>query len=154
MSSDGDGDGSEGPTELDRYTAHLYEVISRVKAFGSFATFNPISEFANPGISVEGVGLIRLPLSTDQAIGLIAVSQRAPFGHGGQTLTDLSVRKTWELDKSQVMFRNPKWSRCLGDIINQAAGQLGALKPSTFVHAEFYKMLLYERGAMFKPHKE
>jgi hypothetical protein len=45
-----------------------------------------------PGLTVEGVGPVALPLLPAQAEHLIAAAERAPYGRGEDTLTDISVR--------------------------------------------------------------
>lgn len=56
----------------------------------------------NPGLEVEGVGQIELPLSHDSAPALIEVCNQAPFGKGSSTLVDKQVRDTWEVDASKA----------------------------------------------------
>ena len=46
------------------------------------------------------------------------------------------------------------WHGWLKDIVRTAAEDLGVAGGPDSVQAELYKMLLYEKGAMFKPHKE
>ncbi|KAI9891013.1 MAG: hypothetical protein M1814_003364 [Vezdaea aestivalis] len=126
----------------------LYQSIFKVESAGSFTTFGAISDFVNPGISVAPVGLVRLPLSKEDAQALILESRKAPFGKGGETLVDESVRKTWEIDRKMVTFRNKKWQQCLDKIVAKATEALGIANGSQNVRAEFYKMLLYEEGAI------
>ena len=94
---------------------------------------------------------MRLPLSEDDAQTLVRESHQAPFGKGTETVIDESVRKTWEIDAGKVQFLNTRWQHCLDQIVKNVAEELGV---AGNVCAEFYKMLLYEKGAMFKPHKE
>ncbi len=132
----------------------LFERISEVHSAGSFATFGTIENFVHPGISVDSVGTVRLPLSEDDAQALVQTSRQAPFGKGTETLVDVSVRKTWEIDATKVQFLNKGWQCCLDRIVGKVTRELGVAGESRNVRAEFYKMLLYEEGAMFKAHKE
>ena len=132
----------------------LFRSISKVHSSGSFATFGIIDNFANPGISVDPIGTVRLPLSEDDAHALIQLSCQAPFGKGTETLVDESIRKTWQIDAAKITFRNKGWDVCLERIVRNVAEKLGVTGGSSNVHAELYKMLLYEKGAMFKAHKE
>jgi hypothetical protein len=84
---------------------------------------------------------------------LIRASRQAPFGKANQTLVDETVRKTWEIDGNKVSFSNKAWHGWLEGVIRTVAEDLGIAGPNS-VRAELYKMLLYEKGAMFKPHKE
>jgi hypothetical protein len=128
--------------------------ISLVQSSGSFATSGSYQYFPLPGIHVDTVGTIGLPLSLNDAKSLIKVSRPTPFGKGSQTLLNEEVRKTWEIDGSKVSFRNEAWQGWLGGVVANAAKELGVAGHPSSVQAELYKMLLYEKGAMFKPHKE
>ena len=133
----------------------LRECIFNVRSAGSFAVFHKIEDFVSPGVSVDPIHIIGLPLSQDHAHALIQASCQAPFGKGTETLVDESVRKTWEINAREVQFRNNEdWQRCLDRIVERAAKELGIVNGSRDVHAEFYKMLLYKEGAMFKAHQE
>lgn len=132
----------------------MYERIANVHSAGSFATFGTVENFVHPGISVDPIGIVRLPLSEDDAHALAQASRPASFGKGTETLVDESVRRTWEIDAQNVQFLNKAWHRCLDQTVQNAARELGVASGSRNVRAEFYKMLLYEKGAMFKAHKE
>jgi hypothetical protein len=135
-------------------TSLLIDCISGIQVTGSFATSGSFTNYVHPGISVNGVGSIRLPLSSGDAESLIRASRQAPFGKGNQTLVDENVRKTWEIDGSKVSFSNEAWSGWLEEVVKKASEELGVSGGSGGARAELYKMLLYEKGAMFNPHKE
>ena len=149
-----DRDSSESEDQLTELKSLILDRISDVHSTGSFATFKCLESFVLPGISVDNAGAIRLPLSSGDAQTIIRVSCRAPFGKGNQTLIDESVRKTWEIDGSKVSFSNKAWQGWLDGVVRKAAKDLGVAGGPNSVQAELYKMLLYEKGAMFKPHKE
>lgn len=69
-------------------------------------------------------------------------------------MVDESVRKTWQIDAGEIQFLNQAWQRCLDQTVEHVTRELGIAGGSINVRAEFYKMLLYEAGAMFKPHQE
>ncbi|KAL8771642.1 MAG: hypothetical protein Q9194_004831 [Teloschistes cf. exilis] len=69
------------------------------------------------------------------------------------TLVDESVSKTWELNPDLFHFRNPAWNLDIQQLYRNAATQLG-ISAEASVNAELYKLLLYEEGAMFKPHQD
>ena len=128
--------------------------ISATIAYGSFATLGTIDEFVLPGISVEHVACARMPLSSEDAQSLVCASRQAPFGRGGETIVDTSVRNTWELPGSAVRFLNPRWEDCLNGIVGKVAKEIGIAGGTRTVRAEFYKMLLYTEESMFKAHQE
>lgn len=121
---------------------------------GSFATSDVVRCPVNPGISIKGVGSIGLPLSRHDARVIIERSHQAPYGRGTATVVDTNVRKTWELDTDQFDVENPKWQGMLRQTLDQVVKDLGLDSAPCTITANLYKMLLYEEGAMFKPHKE
>lgn len=67
-----------------------------------------------------------------------------------------SIRKTWEINACDVNLRNPQWAQWVqNSVLPMCAEQLGLLlETRPFIHAELYKLLLYEEGAHFKPHRD
>jgi hypothetical protein len=131
--------------------SQLLHCLDRVDCTGSFAMFVTYPKAACPGLAIDSIGSIDLPLSDRDAKAIMKVSHRAPFGKGSQTIVDTDVRKTWELNADQFSLENPSWHQTLQDILTRVATGLGVLSG---IKAMRYKMLLYEEGAMFKPHKE
>jgi hypothetical protein len=152
--SEDDRDSSTSENGWSNLKSLVHDRISDVHSAGSFATFGSFENFVLPGIVVDEVGDIRLPLSSHDAQALIRESSRAPFGKGNQTLVDETVRKTWEIDRSKVFFSNHSWHGWLEGVVRTVTKELGVAGGPNSVRAELYKMLLYEKGAMFKPHKE
>ncbi|KAL9634325.1 MAG: hypothetical protein Q9204_003043 [Flavoplaca sp. TL-2023a] len=132
----------------------LRRLISKVHASGSFAAFGTIDSFVNPGIFIDRIGIVRLPLSEDDAQALVQTSHKAPFGKGNETLVDESVRKTWQIDAANFQILNKAWQACLDRILERVTEELGIAGGPSSIRAEPYKMLLYEKGAMFKPHQD
>ena len=131
----------------------LFRRISEVQSTGSFVTSGRFSEFPLPAICVEDIGTVAVPLSTQDAQSLIKGSRKAPFGKGDQTVVDENIRKTWEIQGSRVVFMNEAWNGWLDNLVVEVAEKLGVVSPDS-VRAELHKMLLYEKGSMFKPHRE
>jgi hypothetical protein len=131
--------------------ADLYECLTNIQSNGSFALFEQLPNPPNPGLCLKNGGSIGLPLTERDAQVIVAASHAAPFGKGEETLVDDSVRKTWELSASEFEIRNSAWGAFLEGIVEKVGKGLGVGKG---VRAELYKMLLYDEGAMFKPHQE
>ncbi|HEY6845691.1 MAG TPA: hypothetical protein VI320_05700, partial [Terracidiphilus sp.] len=138
----------------------LAELLDGVDRPGDFYTAGTCEIFA-PGLDVQGVGPIALPLLpvqaaqliaiAQQAAQLIAIAQQAPYGRGEQTLVDTEVRRTWQIDPERVQIRGRAWDRTLENIVDRAAEGLGVTGP---VAAEFYKLLVYDEGAFFVSHRD
>jgi hypothetical protein len=79
------------------------------------------------------------------------VATKSPFGKGGETVVDESVRKTLQIDGGRVRFTNPAWHTAMEALVRDVAEALGC--GAAGVKAKLYKLLLYEPGGFFKPHK-
>ncbi|WEW59015.1 hypothetical protein PRK78_004483 [Emydomyces testavorans] len=121
---------------------------------GNFACFNSLPGTINPGLFVNHIGTIGLPLNSRDAAAIIEVCHRSPFGKGSQTLVDTSVRKCWELDANQFELQNPAWNQVMQSIMRTAIKELGVVRTGSRIKAEPYKFLLYEEGAFFLPHQD
>lgn len=129
----------------------LHQALEAIKAPGSFAAFRKLSDTIIKPISVHDVGNIaEFPLRPETARKLIEKARQAPYGKGSETFVDTSVRNTWELDASQIELGNA-WDLAIDAACQWVARELGVTAP---IKAELYKMLIYERGAMFKAHTE
>ncbi len=105
----------------------------------------------DPGIEVDGLGDLKLPLKPAMAKKLIAHCRVAPYGKGTQTLVDRKVRNTLELDPKKFRL-SQEWSSAIADATQLAARQLGL--PTEQVEAGLYKLLVYEKGGFFLPHRD
>ena len=123
-------------------------------ADATFAISGSISNAANPGLFVKGLGGIGLPLSEHDAQRLAGSCHQAPFGKGSETVIDTSVRNTWELNSTQFELQNPAWPETLNEIVTKTADGLGIVLGAASIRAELYKLLLYEEGAFFDRHRE
>ncbi|KAG6001850.1 hypothetical protein E4U21_003778 [Claviceps maximensis] len=129
----------------------LLKALSGIQASGSFASFGVLPQPPPADLFVDDVGDITLPLSEFQARQMIAKARQAPYGKGSATVVDTAVRNTWELDAEQFTLRNPAWPAFLRRVCARVALDLGINAPIT---AQIYKMLIYEKGAMFKAHTD
>ncbi len=131
--------------------SELLATLKTIEGSGSFLATG-VKNFQHPGLQIKGLGNVALPMLPSQAQEIIGVAQKAPFGKGGQTITDTSVRSAWEIDAAQLVFSNPAWEPFLKEIVEEAQQQLGL--EAQKVKALPYKLLLYEAGDFFLPHKD
>ncbi|KAK3113278.1 hypothetical protein LTR53_009592 [Teratosphaeriaceae sp. CCFEE 6253] len=149
---EGDEDDVDTPSVQDARRG-LCEAIDGVHGTGSFAAFGIIQYLPDPYLTIETgepAFPIMLPLAAHDAQKIIAAAHQAPFGKGSETIIDQSVRNTWELDHTQFTVRNPAFP--VAQTFRQACEGLGLSEQG--VEAQAYKLLLYEPGAMFKPHTD
>ena len=104
-----------------------------------------------PGLEVKGVGPIGVPVTSADAKRLIARASRAPYGRGEATILDTDVRRVWQLEPSQFALRNAAWEEGLAGVVDAIKRDLGIRRKVT---AELYKLLVYEKGSFFKPHRD
>ena len=131
----------------------LLDALDELDSPGSFAAFGRLPDMVDPQLVVESCGTIRLPLQDVDARKLVAASHQAPFGKGAETHVDQSVRRTWELDHTQYHWHTPAFDSVIRKVLSNIVPRLG-LPNDSKVAAEKYKLLLYEPGAHFKPHKD
>src|SRR5260370_9151373 len=58
----------------------------------------------DPGIEVDGLGAIKLPLKRTKTKELVGHCRVAPYGKGTQTLVDPNVRNTFECVPNNIRF--------------------------------------------------
>jgi 2OG-Fe(II) oxygenase superfamily len=132
-------------------SSKIFNILSDIQGSGSFQVSGQ-ENFVPPGLQVKGTNEISFPLTEVQANILINIAQKAPFGKGSKTITDTKVRSAWEIDASHVTFSNPDWSGFMEHVLKQVKQGLGIEDRS--VTANLYKLLVYEPGDFFLPHKD
>jgi hypothetical protein len=96
-------------------------------------------------VGVAGLGAVQTPVRGPLAKKLIAVGRPAKFGRAEQTLTDTSVRDTWEITPGLVTLDGPAWEATAGVVLDDVRDELG-LPPTTTLRAELHAMLIYGKG--------
>ncbi|KAF5027314.1 hypothetical protein F66182_558, partial [Fusarium sp. NRRL 66182] len=136
------------------FKTDLLKAITDIKSGGKFAfssKVQPPHKLNDLTVSLEGIGQVPIPLDEPHARQIITKARQAPYGKGSDTIVDTAVRNTWELDPSQFTIGWSEWPKYLEKMCEVAAQEMGV---DTIVHAEIYKMLLYEEGAMFRSHTD
>ena len=128
----------------------LAELLSTVQRPGDFFASGRL-ELPTPRLTVDGVGQIALPLLPAQAEQLIALAELAPYGRGAATIVDTSVRRTWQIGPDRVRIDGKHWQATLDRAVALAAEGLGI---DERVSAEFYKLLIYDKGSFFVSHRD
>ena len=105
-----------------------------------------------PGLEVNGIGPIGLPLNESAALELIGCCRQAPYGKGTKTVVDTNVRRVWELDPEQFQLLNPEWPNCMDRVMSAIQQHLGLQDQP--LESQLYKLLIYEKGGFFLPHKD
>ena len=131
--------------------ADLIRALARVDRPGEVCAAGDLP-LTMPGLEVEGVGTLRLPLAETQARALIEQCRQAPYGKGTKTLVDTDVRRVWEMDPACFELTNPKWDLLIESILHEVQQRLGLEERKLSAH--LYKLLVYEKGSFFLPHRD
>lgn len=119
----------------------------------------------NPGLQIDGLGIVSLPLSVREAEVMKSYCTRDLFGMGERTLVDNAVRGTWEMDAfkvsyrlrchctplsvSQVSLSGPSWDAFLSRVVKEICHKLGINFEASRPRCELHKLLLYETGSQY-----
>ncbi len=125
----------------------LLGTLGESSQFVSYGSLPPVL----PGLKVKGAGLIGLPVSAADAKRLIAQAEQAPYGRGEETILDTNVRRVWQLDPSQFALENREWDAHVAAIVDAVRQDFGIAQK---VKPELYKLLVYEKGSFFAPHRD
>ncbi|PPJ53879.1 hypothetical protein CBER1_04604 [Cercospora berteroae] len=156
------GDVEDSDSEVDRrinswkLKTNLLSALQKIQPSGSFAHFAVIgNQFIDPIIWIpDNLPPITLPVHELAAQRLIAASHQAPFGKGSETIVDQNVQRTWELNLDQFRVCNPAFNNTIpSPLLVNVADELGVPKGTT-ISAQLHKLLIYERGAMFRAHTD
>lgn len=129
----------------------LLTLMDKVKSSGAFCASGTLPSIP-PGLTVEGIGQIGLPLSEQQAQALIERSEQAPFGRREETIVDTDVRKNWQIGAEEFELTNPQWHEAMQSAVDQIGQELGL--SDCKIGFEAYKLLIYEEGSFFAAHRD
>ena len=135
---------------MEHIKEQITSVLDSIEGNGSFMA-EGAKDILLPGLQVSGED-VGLPVTSLQAQALIQMARQAPFGKGEETVTDTKVRNTWEIDAAQVAFKNPKWKSFMKKLLKEVQAGFGI--EGQKVRCELYKLLVYEEGGFFLPHKD
>lgn len=87
---------------------------------------------------------------------LLEVCSKAPYGRREATILDDSVRKTYQLQPTQLEFKNAEFMKKLNKKFLPTMAKRLRLDQydASHLELEFYKLLVYTPGCMFKPHRD
>lgn len=129
----------------------LLKSLDKIDRPGTYCTSGELPSLV-PGLEVSGVGTIALPLDKRQAAALKKQARQAPYGKGTETVVDTKVRRVWEIDAESITFANPAWAGVVQEAVAAIEAELGLGKQA--LQAHLYKLLLYEAGGFFLPHRD
>ncbi|TFK62167.1 hypothetical protein BDN72DRAFT_903467 [Pluteus cervinus] len=133
----------------------INSALSGLDFKGSHAIAKAFPLAPNPWLTIEGLGLIGLPLSESDAKRIISTSRQAPYNDGDATVVDTDVRQPWEVSSQLVSLESSEWDTFMKE--NVLPTVLDDLGLTTNVHAvrfQLHKLLLFETDSQFLPHQD
>src|SRR5437588_11886972 len=94
----------EGAMSASTTADRLAEAIGQATRSAKFCIAGCLP-VVDPGIDVDGVGAVRLPLKPATAKKLVGQCRVARYGKGSRTFVDKKVRDTLELDPKKFQLR-------------------------------------------------
>jgi hypothetical protein len=128
----------------------LQKLLGALGESSQFATFGSLTPVL-PGFEVKGVGPIGSPVAAADAKRLIAKATQAPYGRGEATIVDRDVRRVWQIEPSEFGLRNAEWNTQVAAIVDAVQREFGIRQK---VSPQLYKLLVYEKGSFFAPHRD
>jgi predicted 2-oxoglutarate/Fe(II)-dependent dioxygenase YbiX len=126
------------------------DILAAVQRPGGFHVAGSF-DIHPPRLEVAGVGPIALPLLPVQAEALLGVAEQAPYGRGSETLVDTAVRRTWQVDGARVALTGQRWAADLAAVVERVRRGLAV---AGTIEAQLYKLLIYDTGSFFVPHRD
>ena len=131
--------------------AGLTELLHSVDRPGDFCAHGRLY-LPMPTVEVAGVGALSFPVLGAQIEALINAAERAPYGKGGETLVDATVRDCWQIDAARLRIGGRAWDDTFATVLGVAAEGLGCDADDLVAHP--YKLLVYPTGGFFAPHRD
>ncbi|KAI9013515.1 hypothetical protein DFJ74DRAFT_610046 [Hyaloraphidium curvatum] len=133
--------------------AALARILKAAASHASFAAQVDVPAFP-PVISVDGLGVLPLPLVPFAADALPRPHLSASkFGKGTETLLDPAVRTSLEAPPAVQRILNPEWDAAIQVSARALADALG-VNSNVLVEAQLWRLILYEPGSFFRPHRD
>lgn len=140
-----------GGTMPDQIRERLAQALRKIDRPGTFCVSGSQSAVL-PGLEVNDLGPVGLPLSASQAEELKRRCEQAPYGQGERTLVDTDVRRVWRLTPDRFSLNNLEWKKFLATIVKRISEELGLGKRK--LETNLHELLLYEKGCFFLPHRD
>src|ERR1700722_891867 len=102
----------------------LLKVLAGLGEASQFVSVGPLPAVL-PGLEVEGIGSIGVPVAPADSKRIITKASQAPYGRGEATIVDPDVRRVWQMEPAQFALRNDAWNEALTGIVDAVKHDLG-----------------------------
>src|SRR5262245_57152618 len=105
----------------------LSQALDRIDRPGTFCVGGS-APVVLPGLEVDELGPVGLPLTEREAKELIQQCDQAPYGKGEKTLVATSVRRVWHMKPNGFKLTNPAWNLFIAETVRKVQEDLGLEK--------------------------
>ncbi|GAM29137.1 hypothetical protein SAMD00019534_123130 [Acytostelium subglobosum LB1] len=105
-----------------------------------------------PRITIKDAGSLSFPVTPEQIQRVIERATRAPYGKGTETITDLKVRRVWQIQHQDISITGTHFDTFFAKMVDVIKEIMGLGQET--VTAELYKLLVYDKGGFFLPHRD
>ena len=106
------------------------------------------------GLCIEVAGAVfPLPLSREDVHRLLVRVKPSPFGFRDETRYDDSVRRSKEIPGAEVLLDPESWTSRLDRGLSRVVRSLG-FPSAEAIEASLQKLVIYEPGGFFAPHRD
>lgn len=130
----------------------LLDCFDSIRAAGSFAKSYLHDSFPNPGLEIEGLGVIGLPPSEPEAERIFQHCQLEPPEKALKTPPSANSPsgRVISIDASKITLKNSIWRGFFQSVLNRIIKGLGADTPISQVRADLRGLSLSEADAVVK----
>jgi hypothetical protein len=130
----------------------LLDCFDSIHATGSVAKSYLHDNFPNPGLAIEGLGVIGLPLSVPEAERIFQHYQLEPSEKTSKTPLSANSpsARVVSIDASKITLKNSIWSSFFQNVLKRIIRGLGADTPISQVRADLRGLSLSEADAIVK----
>lgn len=139
-----------GPLFVSRraFSVGFGRLLDKVETTGPFFASESVESAINPGLEIQGIGPIGLPVSPDAAEAMLRACHRRPVPE--HALLDGQTAESYELDYGQFFCRNPRWHRQVSLFAKEGIAKLGITEPDD-VRVRPEKLIAFREGSFFMP---
>ncbi|PLN84057.1 hypothetical protein BDW42DRAFT_183825 [Aspergillus taichungensis] len=134
-------------TPLDRkgeLTDAIRKALDPVQTPGPFLSVQNAEIFPLPGLEVDGVGPIGLPISPHDARALISAGRLRADVKPTRNIRKAHAPKSWELNEDQFVFANHRWQIGLRAWLSKALSNLELSVSASEVEIRPHKLVIDE----------
>ena len=144
------------PVDVTSPQTHVREellgLLNEIGVSNKFAaeTSRTFSNAFFAGITVDGLGVLPMPMKPVVAAAVKPLCEIAPHGKGLKTVFDTSVRRAFQIDSTKVTLSKPL-QQAVQNMVEECMDIMGVHGK---VQAVLYKLLFYESGGHFDWHRD